>query len=118
MSQQIIYKTPVPKFATIGGTCKSADDPCPVERSNICPPIASPNMKQSQTDPPITAALPHFRCIKWPAPGKNQAATPTSQARAGVGSLASTLFSILLKFRPSIICTFLFRQLPDLKSKL
>jgi hypothetical protein len=75
-------------------------------------------MKQSQTDPPITAALPHFRCIKWPAPGKNQAATPTSQARAGVGSLASTLFSILLKFRPSIICTFLVRQHSNLKSKL
>jgi hypothetical protein len=67
-------------------------------------------MKQSQTDPPITAALPHFRCIKWPAPGKNQAAIPTSQARAGVGSLASTLsLSILLKFRPSIICTILLK---------
>src|SRR5260370_39832457 len=108
MSLQIIYKTPVPRFATMGGTCKSADDPCPVERSNICPPIASPSTKQSQTDPPITAALPHFRCIKCPAPGKNQAATPTNQAPAGVGSLASTLsFSLLLNSPPPFIYTSL-----------
>jgi hypothetical protein len=55
----------------------------------MCPPIAIPKKKHSQTTPPIKAARPHFRKIKCPLPGMNHAAIPTSHALPGAGSIRS-----------------------------